>query len=127
MLKYVAKFTELTHFTDDYEATDMVKVRKFEDGLKLSIRGKIVVLLLQDLDLMVKTITAIKMEVDDARSILDEGDKYKRKESQRSSSSSGKKQRTSTSKCFRDKATAIKAKARINHPKVRHTSGLLAS
>ena len=37
MLEYVAKFTELACFIDDYVATDMAKVRKFEDGLKLSI------------------------------------------------------------------------------------------
>ena len=42
MLEYVAKFTELTLFVDDYVATNMAKVRNFEDGLKLSIRGKIV-------------------------------------------------------------------------------------
>ena len=41
MLKYVAKFTELACFTDDYVATNMDKVRKFEDGLKFSIRGKL--------------------------------------------------------------------------------------
>ena len=46
VLEYVAKFTELAHFIDDYVATDMAKVRKFEDGLKLSILGKIVGLLL---------------------------------------------------------------------------------
>ena len=46
MLEYVAKFTELAHFRDDYMAMDMVKVRKFDDGLKLSIRGKIVGFLL---------------------------------------------------------------------------------
>ena len=46
MLKYVAKFTELARFVDDYVATDMEKVRNFADGLKLSIRGKIVGLLL---------------------------------------------------------------------------------
>ena len=39
MLKYVAKFIELARFVDDYVATDMAKVRKFEDGLKLSIWG----------------------------------------------------------------------------------------
>ena len=37
VLEYVAKFTELTHFVNDYVATDMAKVKKFEDGLKLSI------------------------------------------------------------------------------------------
>ena len=40
VLKYIAKFTELARFADDYVDTDMAKVRKFEDGMKLSIRGK---------------------------------------------------------------------------------------
>ena len=53
MLEYVAKFIELARFADDYVATSMTKVRKFEDGLKLSILGKIAGLLLQDLDSMV--------------------------------------------------------------------------
>ena len=42
MLEYMANFTKLACFIDDYMAIDMAKVRKFEDGLKLSIRGKIV-------------------------------------------------------------------------------------
>ena len=42
VLEYVAKFTELARFGDDYVATDMAKVRNFEDGLKFSIWGKIV-------------------------------------------------------------------------------------
>ena len=46
VLEYVAKFTELARFTDDYVATYIAKVRKFEDGLKLSIRVKIMGLLL---------------------------------------------------------------------------------
>ena len=46
MLEYMGKFIELARFADDYVATDMAKVRKFEDGLKLSIQGKIVGLLL---------------------------------------------------------------------------------
>ena len=46
VLKYVAKFIELACFADDYVATDMAKVRKSEDGLKMSVRGKIVGLLL---------------------------------------------------------------------------------
>ena len=40
VLEYVARLTELARFEDDYVATDAAKVRKFEDGLKLSIRGK---------------------------------------------------------------------------------------
>ena len=96
VLEYVSKFIELEHFTNDYVATNMAKLRKFEDGLKLSIRGKIMGLLLQDLDLMVKTTMTIEREVDDARSIRDAGASDKRKKSQLSSSSPGKKQRTST-------------------------------
>ena len=69
VLEYVAKFTELACFGDDYVATDMTKVRKFEDGLKLSIRGKIAGFLLQDMDSMVKTVMVIVREIDDARSI----------------------------------------------------------
>ena len=46
VLEYVAKFIELARFGGDYVATDMAKVRKFEDGLKLYIRGKIMGLLL---------------------------------------------------------------------------------
>ena len=34
MLEYVAKFTELACFADDYVATEVAKVRKFKDGLK---------------------------------------------------------------------------------------------
>ena len=37
MLEYVVKFIELARFADDYVAIDMAKVRKFKDGLKLSI------------------------------------------------------------------------------------------
>ena len=91
MLEYMTKFTELAYFDDDYVATDIAKVRKFEDGLKLSIRGKIVGLLLQDMDLMIKIAMAIEMEVDNARSIQDASVKDKKGESQPSSSNLGKK------------------------------------
>ena len=72
-------------------ATDMAKVRKFEDCLKLSIQGKIVGLLLQDMDSMVRIAMPIEREVDDAWSIRDIGASDKRKKSQLSYSSSGKK------------------------------------
>ena len=42
VMEYVARFTELARFADDYVATDMAKVRRFENALKLSIQGKIV-------------------------------------------------------------------------------------
>ena len=41
MMEYVARFTKLARFGDDYVASNMAKVRRFENGLKLSIRGKI--------------------------------------------------------------------------------------
>ena len=45
VLEYVARFIELARFVNDYVATDLAKVRRFKDGLRLSIRGKIVGLL----------------------------------------------------------------------------------
>ena len=69
VFEYVAKFIELSCFIDDYVATNMVKVRKFKDGLKLSIQGKIVGLLLQNTNFMVKTAMPIKREVNDARNV----------------------------------------------------------
>ena len=42
VMDYVARFTELARFFDDYVSTDMAKVRRFENGLKLSIWGRIV-------------------------------------------------------------------------------------
>ena len=94
VMEYVARFTELTRFSDDYVATDMVKVRRFENGLKLSIRAKIVGLSLQNLNSMVGTAMAIEREVDDAQSIRDAETSGKRKEDQ-PSLSLGKRQRTS--------------------------------
>ena len=99
MIEYVTKFTELARFADDYMATDMAKVRRFENGLKLSIRGKIVGLRLQDMSSMVGTTMTIEREIEDARSIRDEGVSGKRRES-KSSSNSGKKPRASSSHEF---------------------------
>ena len=100
MLEYLAKFTESAHLTDDYVATDVAKVPKFEDGLKLYIRGNSVGFLLQDMDFMVKETMAIEIEVDDTQNIRDAGVKDKRRESQPSSSSLGKKQRSFTPQGF---------------------------
>ena len=94
---YVARFTELARFADDYVATDMAKVRRFENGLKLSIRARIVGLRLQDMDSMVGTALTIEREIEDAQSTRDAGASNKRKDSQ-SSSSSGKRQRASSSR-----------------------------
>ena len=55
-MDYVARFTKLARFVDDYVATNWAKVRRFENGLKLSIRARIVGLRLQDMDSMVETV-----------------------------------------------------------------------
>ena len=78
VMEYVARFIELARFGDDYVATDMVKVSRFENGLKLSIRGKIVGLHLQDIDSMVETALAIEREMEDARGISAAGTSEKR-------------------------------------------------
>ena len=101
VMEYVARFTELAHFADDYMATDMAKVRRFENGLKLSIRGRIVGLRLQDMDSMVGTALTIEREIEDARGIrvADAGEK----KSDQPSSSSRKRQKTSVSHEFQDR------------------------
>ena len=96
VMDYVARFTELARFADDYVATDLAKVRRFENGLKLSIRARIVGGL-QDMDSMVGTTLTIEQEIEDARSTQDSSVSGKRKDSQ-SSSSSGKRQRASSSR-----------------------------
>ena len=90
VMEYVARFTELALFADDYVATYMAKVRRFENGLKLSIRDRIVGLRLQDMDSMVGTALTIEREIEDAWSTRDAGVSSKRKESQSSSSSEKK-------------------------------------
>ena len=97
VMDYVTRFTELARFADDYVATDMAKVRRFENGLKLSIRARIVGLRLQDMDSMVGTTLTIEREIEDAWSTRDAGASSKRKDSQ-SSSSLGKRQRAFSSR-----------------------------
>ena len=97
VMDYVARFTELARFADDYVATDMAKARRFENGLKLSIGARIVGLRLQDMDSMVGT--ALTIEREDARNTRDARVSSKRKERQ-SSSSSGKRQRASSSRGY---------------------------
>ena len=81
VMDYVAGFTELAQFADDYVATYMAKVRRFENGLKLSIRARIVGFRLQDMDSMVGIDLTIEGEIEDARSTRDASVSSKRKES----------------------------------------------
>ena len=97
VMDYVARLTELARLADDYVATDLAKVRRFENELKLSIRARIVGLRLQDMDSMVGTTLTIEQEIEDARITRDVSVSSKRKDSQ-SSSSSGKRQRASSSR-----------------------------
>ena len=71
VIECVARFTELARFADDYVATDLAKVRRFENGLRLSIRSRIVGLRLQDMDSIVGTAMTIEREMEDARSTRD--------------------------------------------------------
>ena len=100
VMDYVARFTELARFADDYVATDVAKVRRFENGLKLSIRGKIVGLRLWDMDSMVGTTLTIEREIKDARSTRNVSVGSKRED--QPSSSSRKRQKTSASHEFQN-------------------------
>ena len=63
MMDYVTRFTELAPFVDDYMAIDLVKVRRFENGPKLSSRVRIVGLRLPDMDSMIGTTLTIEREL----------------------------------------------------------------
>ena len=63
MMDHVTRFTELARLVDDYVATNLAKVRRFENGLKLSIRDRIVGLRLQDMDSMVGAALTIEREL----------------------------------------------------------------
>ena len=108
MMDYGARFTELARFADDY----MAKFRRFENGLKLSIRARIVGLCLQDMDSMVGIALTIEREIEDARSTQDAGVSSKRKKNQ-SSSSSGKKQKTSSSRGFQSRGHSGQGQMRV--------------
>ena len=76
--------------------------KRFENGLKLSIRGRIVGLRLRDMDSMAGTALTIEREIEDARNTRDTGVGSKRED--QPSSSSGKRQKTSASHEFRTRA-----------------------
>ena len=74
--------------------------RRFENGLKLSIQGRIVGLRLRDVDSMVGTALTIEREIEDAQNTRDTGVGSKRDD--QPSSSLRKRQKTSTSHKFQD-------------------------
>ena len=112
VMDYVARFTKLARFADDYVATDLAKVRRFENGLKLSILDRIVGLRLQNMDSMVGTTLTIERDIEDARSTRDASVSSKRKDSQ-SSSSSGKRQRASSSREFQSRGHPGQGQMRV--------------
>ena len=69
--------------------------RRIENGLKLSIRGRIVGFRLRDMDSMVGTALTIEREIEDTRNTRDTGIGNKRED--QLSPSSGKRQKTSAS------------------------------
>ena len=124
VLEYVARLTELARFADDYMATNLAKVRIFEDGLRLSIGGKIIGLLMQDMDSMVRTTMAIEGEIVYAKSIRD-ADTGKRKEGQPFQvweSGTG----LLFPKDHKDKVEAIRAKVRVGAIKAKARVGTRA-
>ena len=64
------------------------------------------------MDSMVRTVMAIEREIDDAKSIQDVGASGKRKES-RPSSSTGKKQRTSTPQQFQGQGRGYQSQGQV--------------
>ena len=112
VMDYVTRFTELARLVDDYVATNLAKVRVFENGLKLSIRARIVGLRLQDMDSMVGTALTIEREMEDARSTQDAIVSGKRKDS-RSSSSLGKRRRASSSRGFQSRSHPGQGQMRV--------------
>ena len=69
--------------------------RKFENGQKLSIRGRLVGFHLRDMDTMVGTALTIKREIEDTWNTRDTGVGSERED--QLSPSSGKRQKTSAS------------------------------
>ena len=112
VMDYVARFTELARFADDYVVIDLAKVRRFENRLKLSIRARIVGIRLRDMDSMVGTALNIDREMEDARSTRDASVSGKRKDGQ-SSSSSGKRQRASSSQGFQSRGHLGQGQMRV--------------
>ena len=74
--------------------------RRFENELKLSIRGRIIGFRLRDMDSKVGTVLTIEREIEDTRSTRDAGVGNKRED--QPSSSSGKRQKTYASHEFQD-------------------------
>ena len=74
--------------------------RRFENGLKLSIRGRIVGLRLRDMDSLVRMVLTIEREIEDAWGTRDTGVGSERED--QPFSSSGKRQKTSASHEFQD-------------------------
>ena len=74
--------------------------KRFENGLKLSIQGRIVGFRLRDIDSMVGVALTIEREIEDTWNTRDKGVGSKRED--QPSSSSGKRQKTSASHEFQD-------------------------
>ena len=115
MIEYVARFMEFARFADDYVAIDMAKFRRFENGLRLSIRGRIVGLCLQDMDSMVGIAMTIEREMEDAHEALKMRVLVTRGRRVGLLPVRERGRRLLLRKDFRNRAEVIKAKAKIGH------------
>ena len=114
VMDYVVRLTELARYADDYVATNLAKVGRFENGLKLSIRGKILGLRLQDMDSMIETALTIEREMEDGRAIR-AADTCAEREDQPSPSLRKRQFWLLLRKDFRNRAKVIRAKAKMGH------------
>ena len=99
--------------------------RRFENRLKLSIRGRIVGLRLRDVDSMVGMALTIEREIEDPRSTRDAGVGSKRED--QPSSSSGKRQKTSASHEFQDQSQDWACETGFPQRKGSHDFGTIQS
>ena len=99
--------------------------RRFENGLKLSIRIRIVELRLRDRDSMVGTALTIEREIEDARNTRDTGVGSERED--QPSSSSGKRQKTSASHEFQDQDHDWACETGLPHRQGSHDFGATQS
>lgn len=80
--QYEPKFAELARFAPHMIQDEIMKVRKFEIGLKPNIRGKLVALRLQSYSEIVETACLVEQEMLDSQSYREKGIQNQKREGQ---------------------------------------------
>ena len=75
MLQYGAKFTELAWFAPHIASNDVRKAKKFQRGLRPSIRTRMVALWLKAYSEVVETAKVVEKECEDYQRIQDQDKK----------------------------------------------------